>query len=60
MGTFVFVANTQGKQKVAEKRSITTGKSYGSEIEVLSGLTAGESVITTGYTDLNEGQIINF
>lgn len=60
MGTFVFVANSQGKQKVAEKRSITTGKSYGSEIEVLSGLTAGESVITTGYTDLNEGQIINF
>lgn len=60
MGTFVFVATTKNKQKMAEKRSITTGKSYGSDIEVLSGLTAGESVITTGYTDLNEGQIISY
>jgi len=60
MGTFVFVATTKDKQKIAEKRSITTGKSYGSEIEVVSGLSVGESVISTGYTDLNEGQIINF
>lgn len=60
LGTFIFVASTKDKQKVAEKRSITTGKSYGANIEVLTGLTAGEAVISTGYTDLNEGQVINY
>lgn len=60
LGTFVFVASSKDKQKIAEKRNITTGKSYGAHIEVLSGLNEGESVITTGYTDLNEGQIISF
>ncbi len=59
-GDFVFVASSKDNQKVAEKRNITTGKSYGASIEVLSGLSEGEAVITTGYTDLNEGQIINF
>lgn len=60
LGDFVFIASSKDKQKVAEKRNITTGKSYGSHIEVLSGLSEGEAVITTGYTDLNEGQIISF
>jgi RND family efflux transporter MFP subunit len=59
-GDFIFVASTKNKQSVAEKRNISTGKSYGANIEVLSGLNEGESVITTGYTDLNEGQIISF
>jgi RND family efflux transporter MFP subunit len=59
-GDFVFVAIQKGKQKVAEKRNITTGKAYGDQIEVVSGLSAGDQVITTGYSDLNEGQFINY
>ncbi len=59
-GTFIFVAVKKGNQFVAEKRNITTGKSYGANIEVASGLAEGDAIISTGYNDLNEGQVISF
>lgn len=60
MGDFVFVAVKNGKKYTAEKRTITTGRTYGASTEVVSGLQAGDQVISTGYNDLNEGQVINF
>lgn len=60
MGDFVFVAVKNGKKYTAEKRTITTGRTYGASTEVISGLQAGDQVISTGYNDLNEGQVINF
>lgn len=60
MGDFVFVAVKNGKKYTAEKRTITTGRTYGANTEVVSGLQAGDQVISTGYNDLNEGQIISF
>lgn len=60
LGQYVMVAEQQGPQWVARKRSITTGKSYGARTEVLSGLAAGDKLITVGYTDLNDGQEIRF
>jgi multidrug efflux pump subunit AcrA (membrane-fusion protein) len=43
---------------VAEKRVITTGQTQGNAIEVLSGLTAGEQIITEGARRIREGQEI--
>ncbi|HYG39681.1 MAG TPA: efflux RND transporter periplasmic adaptor subunit [Cytophagales bacterium] len=55
-GEYVFVA-VDGK---AEKRTIKTGQTYGNYAEVLSGLSAGDKVIVTGYQDLVDQQAIAF
>lgn len=49
---FVFVVDG-GK---ATKRIVKTGASYGGQTEIVSGLSAGDDVITGGYQNLNEGQ----
>jgi multidrug efflux pump subunit AcrA (membrane-fusion protein) len=45
-------------KSVATRKIITLGESYGDQIEVLSGLTGGEMLITAGYQNLYEGQQI--
>jgi RND family efflux transporter MFP subunit len=49
---FVFVAN-DGK---AELRLVKTGKSYGAEVELLAGVSAGERVVVSGTAGLVDGQ----
>lgn len=58
-GKYVFVAskNAAGNMQ-ARKRNINVGKAYGEYMEVLSGLTAGEQLITQGYQNLYDGQNI--
>jgi multidrug efflux pump subunit AcrA (membrane-fusion protein) len=63
-GSYVVLAVAQKNAKgeagafVAERRTITTGKSSDGKTEILSGLTEGDLVITTGYQELNNGQAI--
>jgi RND family efflux transporter MFP subunit len=54
-GQFVFIAAEKGGKLVATKRVVTVGKTSGNYVEVVSGLTKGEKIITIGYQDLNEG-----
>jgi RND family efflux transporter MFP subunit len=64
-GSYVVVAKAQTTAKgeaqsfVAERRTVTTGKSSDGKTEILSGLNEGDLVITTGYQELNNGQAIN-
>jgi RND family efflux transporter MFP subunit len=64
-GSYVVVAKAQTNAKgeaqsfVAERRTVTTGKSSDGKTEILSGLNEGDLVITTGYQELNNGQAIN-
>ncbi|MBI3233953.1 MAG: efflux RND transporter periplasmic adaptor subunit [Bacteroidetes bacterium] len=51
-GTFVFVL--EGEKVV--KKMVTTGLNYGGNIEIKSGLAAGEKLISVGYQDLNDGE----
>jgi len=51
-GTYVYVAN---KDNTVSVRTITTGPSDGIHTVVLSGLRAGESVVTDGTDRLNNG-----
>jgi multidrug efflux pump subunit AcrA (membrane-fusion protein) len=37
---------------------VTTGEFYGNNIEVLSGLAAGEILITEGFQSIYDGQLI--
>ncbi|MBA3648930.1 MAG: efflux RND transporter periplasmic adaptor subunit [Chitinophagales bacterium] len=57
-GKFVFIASNQDGKTVAIKQIITPGMSYGDRIEIVSGLKAGDQLITVGYQDLNNGQLI--
>lgn len=56
--TYVMVAQKQGNNLVAKKRVITTGISYGGRIEVLSGLEENDLIISKGYQNLNDNEII--
>lgn len=57
-GKFVFVAVTKGDKTVAQKKTITVGQSYGDKVEVLSGLQAGDKIITAGFQSLYDGQVL--
>ena len=57
--SFVYVVEQKGKQPVARKRVIKTGATYNGEVEVTSGLGANDKVISAGYQNLNEGQVIS-
>jgi RND family efflux transporter MFP subunit len=54
-GKFIYVAVTENGKLVARKKSITIGEFYGNNIEILSGLSAGEQMITEGFQSLYDG-----
>jgi membrane fusion protein, multidrug efflux system len=53
----VFVAETNGKNTVAKKKVVQVEGVYNGQAQV-SGLTAGEKVITFGYQGLNDGEFL--
>ncbi len=59
-GKVVFVAVARGNEKVAEARVVETGLSYNGKIEILSGLTAGDMLITQGYQEVVDGQAVSY
>lgn len=59
-GPIVFVAVEKEGKKVVESRAVKTGLSYNGRIEILSGLKAGDQVISTGYQDVTDNQVISY
>jgi membrane fusion protein (multidrug efflux system) len=57
-GKYVFVAVTQGDKIIAKKKAVTVGQSYGNTVQVLSGLEAGDKIITEGFQSLYDGQAL--
>ena len=55
-GKFVYVAANENGKLIARKRMVTTGEFYANSIEILSGLAAGEQVVTEGYQNIFDGQ----
>ncbi|WP_423147227.1 efflux RND transporter periplasmic adaptor subunit [Rubrolithibacter danxiaensis] len=55
-GEYVYIAEN-GK---AKRAVIETGKIYDGRAEVLSGLKAGDKVVTVGFSSLNEGDTLKF
>lgn len=53
--TFVWVADTSGAQTVARRVKIEPGLRHNGRVEVVSGLTAGQMVITEGALRVREG-----
>jgi RND family efflux transporter MFP subunit len=56
--TYVMVSVKKDGKNVAEKRSVTLGKIYNDKAEILSGLVEGDLLITAGYNDLNNNELI--
>ncbi len=58
-GNYVFlsVKNDKGKT-VALKQMVKTGREYKGQIEILEGLKEGDSLITTGYQDVEDGEFL--
>ena len=54
-GDFVYVADEQNKARLVPVR---LGNTYESKVEIISGLSLGQNVITTGYEELNEGDLL--
>lgn len=59
-GSYVMVAVEENGQKVARRRKVEVGQIYNRSAEIKSGLQAGDKVITTGYQDLNDGDLISY
>jgi RND family efflux transporter MFP subunit len=55
-GKYVYVAVQEGSKLVARKKTITVGELNGKLIEVKSGLTPGEKLITEGFQNVYDGQ----
>lgn len=58
-GKYVFVMKEENGKKVARKMSVTIGEFYDELIEIRSGLTGGENLVTLGFQGLYEGQLID-
>ena len=58
--SYVYVVEKQGEKQIAMRRPVTTGQSYKDKIEILSGISENDKVISSGYQNLNEGQVVSF
>jgi membrane fusion protein, multidrug efflux system len=59
-GQIVYVTATKGDRRVAEAKTVKTGLSYNGKVEILEGLKAGDQLITQGYQEVADGQVISF
>ncbi len=58
-GKYVYVMEKVANGKsVAKKKQVTVGESYKGAIEIKTGLTGGEVIITEGYQTLYDGQAV--
>lgn len=58
-GKYVYVFEKKGDKAYARRKTVSIGESYGDKIEVKSGLNAGDQLITEGYQNLYEGQLVS-
>jgi len=60
-GDYVLVAEKTGeKQATAKKVVVKQGQNYNGQVEILSGLKKGDWVISTGFQDVNNGEVVAF
>jgi RND family efflux transporter MFP subunit len=57
-GKYVYVVEKTADKSVARKKTVLTGEAYGGRIEIKSGLSGGEVIITEGYQTVYDGQSV--
>ncbi len=58
--SYIFVAEGNKDKAIAKRRTVTVGRNYNGNVEILSGLNEGDNIITTGYQDLVDGQPVKY
>lgn len=58
-GKYVYIMEKKGDKMIATKKTVLIGESYGGSIEIKSGLSNGDQLITEGYQNLYEGQVVS-
>ncbi|OWY25412.1 efflux RND transporter periplasmic adaptor subunit [Sphingobacteriales bacterium UPWRP_1] len=59
-GSYVYIAEKTADKFTAKKQLVTPGTANGDFVEIKSGLQSGNLLITTGFQDLNTGQLVKF
>jgi RND family efflux transporter MFP subunit len=57
-GKFVFVSVSEGGKSIARKKQIIVGELYNDLIEVKNGLSVGDHLITEGFQNVYDGQLL--
>lgn len=57
-GKYVYVMEKAGDKMVARKKAVIAGEAYNGLMEIKSGLTGGELIITEGYQTVYDGQVV--
>jgi RND family efflux transporter MFP subunit len=57
-GKYVYVLAVENGKQVARKKPIAVGQVQGDKVEVKTGLTQGDILITQGYQSLYDGQVV--
>lgn len=57
-GKYVYVMEVSGDKMLARKKQVSVGEAYNGIIEIKSGLTDGELIITEGYQTVYDGQSV--
>jgi membrane fusion protein (multidrug efflux system) len=57
-GKYVLVAVTENGKMHARKKRVEVGEMYNNQLEIKSGLTEGDMLITDGFQNLYDGQLI--
>jgi RND family efflux transporter MFP subunit len=55
---YVYVMERTGDKTIARKKTVTVGEAYDGQIEIKSGLSKGEIIITEGFQLVYDGQAI--
>jgi membrane fusion protein, multidrug efflux system len=59
-GLYAFIAKEENGKKIAKKIFIKAGVTYNGLTEITDGLNDGDKIITAGYKDLYDGQVIDY
>ena len=57
-GKYVYVVERSGDKSIARKKIVTVGEAYNGIIEIKTGLTGGDLIITEGYQTVYDGQSV--
>ncbi len=57
-GKFIMVAVTENGKMTAHKKAVEIGRLAGDKIEIISGIQAGDQIITEGFQGVYEGQLL--
>lgn len=58
-GKYVYVLESNNDRFIARRRSVTIGQLQSDRVEIKSGLASGDMLVTAGYQDLYDGQMVS-